>query len=1047
MRIGHIRKGESFLREKVKIKLLGRPEVYIDGERAKLPFKQAEALLYYLLIKGEATKFVLADIIWESKDQSEKVMSSMRNAIYVLRKLFGKDFLIEPVKNTIQINPKYSMEVDVATFSTGSDGVDFYQGALLEDFYLKDNNLYNEWVEAERQRYAELYQNRLRAGIDDAFAKGDYARCETLCKALIESDEFDESGYFGLIRLYHKNHEYLKAVTLYEKLEKLYMEELFEVPSPRTRELIEVVKAEQKRDFSEWIEKKTDTKAESKPSAFFFGRKRESAQIAGQIETFLLGERAQSVVLTGEGGVGKTFLAENVLSSFSDREDILILESVCYRGEEKYTLKPWQKILKRLIEEDRSGEHAWITDAISTVLPFMRSGRPKHKQKDDVGVVNYQNLEQSIAEMLVQMGAKRKMILFFDDVQWADESSLSLIRHIMTLGANTTVLFVMTFKEEAVSGDYTERFLENMKLTGLLDSLPLGRFSYDDTLSMTRLLLPEHAFTRDFGLQFYCETEGNPFFIVEMVNNIKDKGSLDDITPNIRDVIKNRISYLTQECQSLLELMSLFFEGVSFDVLLDLSKKGEMELADALEQLLTRHFIREDVESGEIVYRFTHQKIPEYIYKNMSQAKKRILHAKAARCFELQFDNSRDDFMLCTKLIYHFERAGERLKYLKYTVRYMHGYLGVAHEYFPVVSKGIIDDARGRALLAGNAYNAMHDRIEEVSGLLESLMQELNEDFTTWDEETFDTISESYHLIGRYHILNCDYVRGVKYIEQLKRINGQAENARQADYLVKANKQLLYIHINMGNPSDMLAVIHETFALLPMLGDAEKTAVWTRMRGMGEIMSGMLPEGEVDLLTAAEIFKNCRDRNKYLYNLAATYAWLGESKRHQRASGEADAFYKKAIDTLNNFHWVGGGATFYSYAGMNAYDSGDYETAERHLQNAFSRYDKVTQLWGRGLARAYAALLAADRKEYGEAYENLLLAQKNADKLDSFYEKGVISRVRAQLARRMERDTLLTEALRGAVEKSSKEYAREAQEYLKNVYSPVDAAYLEELLR
>lgn len=93
--------------EKIKVFLLGSPKVVVGDEEVVFPFKQAEAIFYYLILEKNASKNKIADLIWGDKYDEEKIKSNMRNAIYVIRKIFGKDFLVESKKNVIQINKNY----------------------------------------------------------------------------------------------------------------------------------------------------------------------------------------------------------------------------------------------------------------------------------------------------------------------------------------------------------------------------------------------------------------------------------------------------------------------------------------------------------------------------------------------------------------------------------------------------------------------------------------------------------------------------------------------------------------------------------------------------------------------------------------------------------------------------------------------------------------------------------------------------------------------------------------------------------------------------
>lgn len=143
--------------------LLGRTRVLLDGAPVSLPFKQAQALLYYLLVEERASRFKLADLIWGDRGDERKIRSNMRNAVYVLRKAFGADFLLETEKNVIEINPLYDVQVDLKRLMESEElPPEGYPGDFLEEFYLKDNEYFNEWVLTVRQSYNRRYLEQLK---------------------------------------------------------------------------------------------------------------------------------------------------------------------------------------------------------------------------------------------------------------------------------------------------------------------------------------------------------------------------------------------------------------------------------------------------------------------------------------------------------------------------------------------------------------------------------------------------------------------------------------------------------------------------------------------------------------------------------------------------------------------------------------------------------------------------------------------------------------------------------------------------------------------
>ena len=149
----------------------------------------------------------------------------------------------------------------------------------------------------------------------------------------------------------------------------------------------------------------------------------------------------------------------------------------------------------------------------------------------------------------MRLSHAQRMIFYFDDLQWADSVSISLIRDILTSDKNHRILFLFGVRDER--HQYVGSFLEEMKAARFLSELQLPRFSVDETGQLADLLLPDRFSTPALRQQLFRETEGNPFFIIETVNNLKFNGSVADITPNMRDTIRIRIMSLPSEERSI----------------------------------------------------------------------------------------------------------------------------------------------------------------------------------------------------------------------------------------------------------------------------------------------------------------------------------------------------------------------------------------------------------------------------------------------------------------------------------------------------------------
>lgn len=124
-------------------------------------------------------------------------------------------------------------------------------------------------------------------------------------------------------------------------------EELFLAPSRELADLIQVVKQERNEKVQQAIAQKRGIIQQGatvgKP---FYGRTTEKGKVAEIVTCFIEGGHAKSVAVTGEAGIGKTCLFQNILHE-TDDGSVLLFQTCCYRAEEHYILKPWQTVLNR----------------------------------------------------------------------------------------------------------------------------------------------------------------------------------------------------------------------------------------------------------------------------------------------------------------------------------------------------------------------------------------------------------------------------------------------------------------------------------------------------------------------------------------------------------------------------------------------------------------------------------------------------------------------------------------------------------------------------
>ena len=120
----------------VQIYVLQTPQILLDGEQILLPYKKAEALLYYMAIEKKATRDQIAALLWDSCDEAT-AKKNLRHALYTIRKIFHTDLVSSPTRQTLELNPELTFLVDYDAFMENREP-ELYREELLGGFYIKN---------------------------------------------------------------------------------------------------------------------------------------------------------------------------------------------------------------------------------------------------------------------------------------------------------------------------------------------------------------------------------------------------------------------------------------------------------------------------------------------------------------------------------------------------------------------------------------------------------------------------------------------------------------------------------------------------------------------------------------------------------------------------------------------------------------------------------------------------------------------------------------------------------------------------------------------
>lgn len=1004
-------------------KLLGTPLVVKDEAEITFPYGKAEGLFYYILVKKRVSRDILVDMFW-SDITLAAAKKNLRNAVYIIKKAFNEEVLISPQRTIIELNSKLDLKLDIDEFigECSIRSIQAYSGEFLEGFFVKDASNFEEWMLTIRNQYRDTYVRKLYREIEKLIENRNWLEAEKYCNKIIDLDQFDENAYRVLMRIYDKLGKYNKCINIYNNLVKLLDEELSIAPDVKTIDLFEMIVRNKsaKQKF-----KKEQTKE------FFYGRSKEFYFLNQNYYKLLNRNKPRSIIILGETGVGKSKLLNRFLNSISYKDAYYFVAN-CYQAEEKFLLKPWNSIFQRLsilVENENIDIPAIFRKIVGNIFPTFidKYSTDEDSLADKLESVSYETVEKAILEIFERISRENKIVLAFEDLQWIDSMSLALLKNIILNNKNESIIVIATCRKG--HEEFIDNFLAEMGMYEAITKMKLQRFNKVETIDFISKMMPDYRLPQKTKDLIYDETEGNALFIVELLNSIKDNKNFTLMTPKLQDVLKNRFLNISTRGRKILSIASVFFDKVTFEDLQQVTLANDLELMESIEELQNKYLFKELVEGNKISFIFTHQKLREFIYSQLSFSKKRLLHNKIADLLEKQLKDDNTDSILYSRLIYHYENAGNQICVLKYRLKNLDEYLNLCHEVFPVM------DERNKIQYQDSYLkNEFFNELKKISELLKEVKEEnkVNNDIIALEISFF-------HILGRYYIMKGDYDTG------LVKINDMIEKSLSLnDYesALKGYMKIIYYCINTRNNKLMSENIRKAFKIAKEYGHRGQTGILLRLKGLQKIMEGKYGEGERILKKSIDIFKLLDE--KYIPNIAASHNYIGDSKRYKKQFDKAIEQYEKAISICEDKGLIGGLTVANTNAGQAAYDKGDFKKAKKYLRKAIDLYEQFDLVWARSTANGYYAMILVREETCGKVIEYLEKAERFSDKVKSPYEKGLIYRVKAEISKYIKDNNIkceLSEYLKEGVEY----YCDKGIEYLTNINGCYELEILKEM--
>ena len=684
--------------------LLGPPEVRHDDQVLLFSTRKELALLIYLAVEGRVhLRKTLSELFWPEGD-ARHGRAALRIALLHLRHMLSEGTGVDPVPHllithdTLGLDLTCALELDLHplheawTLARASSGTaltmpedtrrtllaqlqraaSLPRGEFLEGFSLRDAPAFDDWVRFQRE-YWHLHTSEIFERLSQIqFEAGELeAAIETVSRWLV-LDPLHEDAYRRLMRLHFAAGDRVAALQAYDTCRALLATGMQTEPTLETMAL-----ANRMRAVAPPRRKEAPTPALS-PATFLdsplLGR---TTELSTLIKVYHTAQRGQTqvVFLEGEVGIGKTRLATEFLA-WAEVEGADVLQGQAFETGGQLPYRPVIEALRPRIERENAPDDllsdTWLAE-LARLLPELWDRYPDLPAPVGDKSVARNRLFEAVARLGQALAARTPLVVFIDDVQWADAASLDVLHYLARRFAESQtpafLLLTLCMGEREMPPGLAE-WRTGMERAVPLTRLPLGPLAMEDIVRLLQAL--GRATGKDgrraaglerFGQWLFAETEGQPFYLMETLKVLLERGVLAshqnedggwiiDFTvamehetvvrgffpPSVREVICARLYRLTPNAFALLVAGTVLGQGITFERLCQVADLAERDGLPALDEVLHSGLLLESERQGGPVtegrYVFAHAKIRAVVYAEAGEARRSIFHRRALEALQ-----------------------------------------------------------------------------------------------------------------------------------------------------------------------------------------------------------------------------------------------------------------------------------------------------------------------------------------------------------------------------------------------------------------------------
>jgi len=378
------------------------------------------------------------------------------------------------------------------------------------------------------------------------------------------------------------------------------------------------------------------------------GREQELGLLRQRVDAVSQGE-GSLMFITGEAGIGKTRLAGE-LRPYARGRGFIWLEGR-YLKEGRVLFQPWIEAIRAFLNTappamlekvlmPYSAELAKLVPEVAERLERVPSFTPIGPEEDIT------RLFEALVGFFTGIAREQPLVAFVDDIQWA--TSLNTLHHLSRHVASERFMILGAYRDgELKEKPSLAKALLAMNRERLFHTLPLKRLGEGEVAQMVTHTLGEAASTT-LAVTVSQKTEGNPFFVEELVRYLTESGgitkgekgwevkdpALVQLPDSVKAVVEERLEQLEEETAGVLTWASVAGREFTLSLLEEVTGLEEDKLLDIVDKAVAARVLTPRPSLGQEAYTFLDQQTQDVLYDRIGPARRRRYHLKVGQGIE-----------------------------------------------------------------------------------------------------------------------------------------------------------------------------------------------------------------------------------------------------------------------------------------------------------------------------------------------------------------------------------------------------------------------------